>query len=998
MTFTIHKGASEIGGSCVEVCTAKTRIILDIGMPLMNPDGSSFNSSKTDEMSVNELRAINVLPDIRALYDNSDDKETAILISHAHQDHYGLISFVNKKVPVYLGNSTHKLIELTAQFAGKETAIENPRYFENLTPFTFGDIEITPYLMDHTAFDAYAFHLRGEGKSLLYTGDFRAHGRKWKHFYKFLHIAPKNPDWLLMEGTSLSRPKHKFKTEDELENQFVKTLNETRGIKLVYLSGQNIDRLVTIFRACRRSGKIFVIDFYIATVLSELAALGAGLPYPSKGFPEIQVFFPYFLRKKMEKLNKKDLIDRFKEYEITFDEINEKANAVVMTVRTSMAYEIKKIENLAGGTLIYSMWEGYKESPTTERFLTNIVKRGAAITTIHTSGHADCYTLQKLLSSVQPKQLVPIHTLASDNYKDIFKEVTVNQGGNGVTIGNEHEATADDVREKTLFNHIEELGRAHEKTGILPENGFEDFIANNKQNLNYVCEILGINEIQAVLFADMINSFDGYLIPIKRIAEFIGCKPIKLIKHIDDLKVLEEKGIVQINEGSDIEEHWESSLSFFISTETLSILHNGKAPDTAKNLSIDDFFIEIAKLCEDCVQKKSSYQRTIKRLNTLLQNNHHLQIVKQIKFYSLSLDDELILLRFCHYLINLEEESMSMHHLSVLYKNASDFQIVKRKLKSDNHILQEKGLIQNVNEDGFGDVENFCLTEKAKDELFIEIEDQLPKKVMKGIKPASEIPVKQLYYPEKTFRQITELTNLLRNDNFSTVQKRLSEEKMRTGFACLFSGGPGTGKTETVYQIARETGRNIMQVDISDTKSMWFGESEKKIKKLFANYRSAVKHSAVVPILLFNEADAVIGKRQNLGEERNGPGQTENTIQNIILQEIENLNGILIATTNLVQNMDKAFERRFIYKIEFEKPSIDERKLILQTHISDLPPDEVNAVAEKFNLSGGQIENIARRRTVASVLYGSTPSLKTILEYCKDEMAGDNETRRIGFL
>jgi len=126
MTFTIHRGASEIGGSCVEVCTDKTRIIIDIGMPLTNPDGSSFDLSKTEEMSVNELRAVKILPDISALYDDSDEKETAILISHAHQDHYGLISYVNKRVPVYLGKPTHKLIELTAQFAGKEAVIEIP--------------------------------------------------------------------------------------------------------------------------------------------------------------------------------------------------------------------------------------------------------------------------------------------------------------------------------------------------------------------------------------------------------------------------------------------------------------------------------------------------------------------------------------------------------------------------------------------------------------------------------------------------------------------------------------------------------------------------------------------------------------------------------------------------------------------------------------------------------------------------------------------------------
>jgi ribonuclease J len=196
MTFTIHRGASEIGGSCVEVSTAKTRIIVDIGMPLVNADGSSFNSAELKELSAEDLRKDKILPDIPALYDSIKDKETALLISHPHQDHYGLIGFVDKKIPVYLGQAAHKLIEISAIFAGKPKVIENPCYFESYKTFQFGDIEITPYLMDHAAFDAYAFLIRGEGKSLLYTGDFRAHGRKWKLFYKFTHIVPKNVDSL----------------------------------------------------------------------------------------------------------------------------------------------------------------------------------------------------------------------------------------------------------------------------------------------------------------------------------------------------------------------------------------------------------------------------------------------------------------------------------------------------------------------------------------------------------------------------------------------------------------------------------------------------------------------------------------------------------------------------------------------------------------------------------------------------------------------------------
>jgi len=435
MTFTIHRGAAEIGGSCVEICSASTRVIIDIGMPLMNPDGSGFDSAKAEKLSAEDLRKEKILPGIPALYSSTDSKKTAVFISHAHQDHYGLISFVDKKIPVYLGKATHKLIELTAVFAGKEKVIETPSYFESGKTFTFGNIEITPYLMDHAAFDAYAFLVRAEGKSLLYTGDFRAHGRKSKLFYRFLHESAKNVDWLLMEGTSLSRKKQRSKTEEQLEDQFAETFTTTKGINMLFASGQNIDRLVTVFRACIKSSKLFVIDFYTATALSELAALGYSLPYPSRSFPEIKVFFPVRLREKMENLGRKDLIEQFREHEITIEEIDKKAHSVVMTIRQSMDYEIKHTKNLADGTVVYSMWEGYKENPKTAAFFANLENRGLTVKTIHTSGHADHHTLQKLISAISPLEIIPIHTIEGKNYKDLFPASKVRQVNNGEITG-----------------------------------------------------------------------------------------------------------------------------------------------------------------------------------------------------------------------------------------------------------------------------------------------------------------------------------------------------------------------------------------------------------------------------------------------------------------------------------------------------------------------------------------------------------------------------------
>jgi SpoVK/Ycf46/Vps4 family AAA+-type ATPase len=190
-----------------------------------------------------------------------------------------------------------------------------------------------------------------------------------------------------------------------------------------------------------------------------------------------------------------------------------------------------------------------------------------------------------------------------------------------------------------------------------------------------------------------------------------------------------------------------------------------------------------------------------------------------------------------------------------------------------------------------------------------------------------------------------------------------------------------------------------MMVNIAEVKSCWYGESEKKIKAIFDNYRDAAEGSKTAPILLFNEADAVIGKRKEFNSSSRAVDQTDNTIQNIILEEMEKLSGILIATTNLTQNMDSAFERRFLYKIAFDKPAAESRKGIWISLLSGITEDMACELSAKFELSGGQIENIARKTEVDSILNGGGLSLDTLTQYCREESRNSfSETaKKIGF-
>lgn len=245
-------------------------------------------------------------------------------------------------------------------------------------------------------------------------------------------------------------------------------------------------------------------------------------------------------------------------------------------------------------------------------------------------------------------------------------------------------------------------------------------------------------------------------------------------------------------------------------------------------------------------------------------------------------------------------------------------------------------------------------------------------------------------------KQVEELSVILSSDRFSEVQSRLRNAGMRTGFCSLFYGSPGTGKTEIVYQIARATGRDILRVDVDKIKSCWVGESEQNMKKLFDRYRNICKDSTLAPILLFNEADAILGIRME-GATR-AVDKMENSIQNIILQEMEALDGIMIATTNLTTNLDKAFERRFLYKIQFNRPTVEARAAIWQAMMPSLTENNARTLASQFDLSGGEIENIIRKYTVEVILSGQDSiDLSAIIELCRNDRISNSTRVKIGF-
>jgi len=418
MNIKIHRGTQEIGGSCVEISTSKTRILVDFGMPLVEKNGSEFDFATYKTMSVSELVKSGLLPDVPDIYTNEANKIDGVIISHPHQDHYGLVHYLNDNLKFYIGEAAFRIINTGNLFINKGPLFKSHHFIEDRKSFTIGDIKITPYLMDHSAFDSYSFLIEGDGKKLFYSGDFRGHGRKSYSFKNFIKNPPTGSDYLLLEGTMIGRSQDREKTEDDLKSEF-ETLFREDKINLVYTSGQNIDRLVSIYKACNSSGKTLIIDPYIASILVESARF-AGIHHPSQSFRNIKVLFPWFLTKRMLKTPHKEYIYKFSNYKITRDKIAKSPEKYVMVVRPSMKFDIERIDGIDGGNIIYSLWDGYLKKEPTKGFVEYLIQRGFTLHKIHTSGHADIPTLKDFVNAIKPGHIIPIHTFSSDQYKYIF--------------------------------------------------------------------------------------------------------------------------------------------------------------------------------------------------------------------------------------------------------------------------------------------------------------------------------------------------------------------------------------------------------------------------------------------------------------------------------------------------------------------------------------------------------------------------------------------------
>ena len=529
----------------------------------------------------------------------------------------------------------------------------------------------------------------------------------------------------------------------------------------------------------------------------------------------------------------------------------------------------------------------------------------------------------------------------------------------------------------------------------------DDFWESVKNPLAFLRQELGLTNIQIVVLAIMIEA--GEAVTWKRLGHFLGCSRLSMMVYSEEIEELVSKRWAIRKGAREMGAFFEGiALSYGVVT---ALRHNKVfVPEKIDGLTEQQFVDKLESHIEKNMNDRSiDFKDDEEWMLQLIKANPHLPLCHDLLMFDDIHIQSLLLLIVVDYAQweGSVGEGLTFETISSLYPEDYECDGLRHELRNGTHPLIECGYIEHKCVDGQVDTDRYMLTRNTKTELLSAYTPshskcrRMKQDSSRFLKNHDAIKEKSLFFNTSEQEQIERLTSLLSTENLPSVQERLEEQGMRKGFACLFYGAPGTGKTETVLQIARQTGRDLMQVDIAGLRDKWVGESEKNIKEVFARYRNLCQTCEVMPILFFNEADAIINKRTENVE--HSVDKMDNAMQNIILQEIEDLDGILIATTNLTSNLDKAFERRFLYKVEFHKPDTDVKTKIWCSMLKDISADDARQLASHFDFSGGQIENIARKRTVDYILSGKFASLDEIEGYCRAELLGGKERRSIGF-
>lgn len=525
-----------------------------------------------------------------------------------------------------------------------------------------------------------------------------------------------------------------------------------------------------------------------------------------------------------------------------------------------------------------------------------------------------------------------------------------------------------------------------------------DSIEGVTERIEEVSEFLEISPTQTILLATIAELSFHKTATVDMLARYFDCTALKILTAIDDIEQLEIKGYIRKNTRKKGRQQSYSDVGYSVPGCVIdamrkadkSFLGRTKAPD------LPTFLKSVSDLADERAEGILTSAEFFREVEMQIVAGISLPFVHYVNSLLMETPSKCTAFLVC-FLRLKERFHVTVDSLGdLLFDNFSDHLNFDQEISDGVHELIKSGLLRNSTAE-FETENTISLTEKTVKKLYqdfpslLRVEPGTP-----GIISHGKILPKKLYFDGVTGSRLKETETLIMPSRYRAYCRELRKRNFKMGVTIMFSGEPGTGKTEAVYQMARRAGRDIMMVDLSQTKSKWFGESEKIVKQIFIDYEAFRRNSDVEPILFINEADGLFGIRSETNGSSSTTDQIMNTMQNILLQALEGFEGIMVVTTNLKCNFDRAFERRFTFRIEFNKPDAAGRKRIWKSKLPELTPEEARKLAERFELTGGEIDVHVKKVLLRQILDRKS-SLYHILEVSCCEDKGFVRRSRVGF-
>lgn len=552
------------------------------------------------------------------------------------------------------------------------------------------------------------------------------------------------------------------------------------------------------------------------------------------------------------------------------------------------------------------------------------------------------------------------------------------------------------ITKNKILNSLHEVFEKTQGSELKTEN-----LKSIQKDLKTITNYLKVNKTEAIYFSIItVRNYNGDTCRIIDLAKHLS---LPIIKILSDMVVLEEllnKSYIKKQKSRRLFEDSVTNQTYHTEKKLNNAIIKGLPCPDYQTFDIEssiDLFEQINSMIENESGEDLETTSFFEDINLLYEKYSHLKFFNELNKQDLNSLEKIILIKMTwKTILGIEGIQINNFLEDIIQNKRTLIKTVQSIYNKSNNLLKYDFI--EAKRGGFLDDVEYYITDKVKEMLKSDniILNHDKSKISRDdiIKP-TDINSKDLFYNEDIQAEISQISNLLETNRYNKLIEKLNSKNLPLSLNILLFGLPGTGKTETALQLARLSNREVMKIDISSTKSKWFGQSEKLIKGIFDKYKTYAETCKNTPILLFNEADAILSKRNS--NSNSNTSQTENAIQNILLEELENFKGIFIATTNLAANLDSAFDRRFLFKLNFHKPGLKERLAILENKLPGMKKSDYMQIASFHDFTGSEIENIYRKIEISDILGEPINSIESILKICKKEISHIKPRNNIGF-